>query len=228
MVDLIDGHKLQSMPPLLEKIRGRLSSRAKSVRVVVLGSHGVGKTALLIRCLTDQFFNNYVPGKEMAYKHQMVVGTKKINFDICDSNGKNNAMISYADAVLLVFSVTDKSSFENAKLLVEKVRNLNVNNIPILVVANKIDQCKKRTVTKDDIDSFSRSLDVLVLERSAAIPTEDIASLFTEMYKLIQASKKQRRDSDPTINDPTSKFNLMSIRRLSTSLDENDFIKLVM
>ena len=44
MVDFIDGHKLQSMPPLLEKIRGRLSSRAKSVRVVVLGSHGVGKT----------------------------------------------------------------------------------------------------------------------------------------------------------------------------------------
>lgn len=135
-------------------------------------------------------------------------------------------MISYADAVLLVFSVTDKSSFENARFLVEKVRSLNVNNIPILVVANKID--KKRNVSKEDIDLFSRDMDVQVLERSAAIPTEDISSVFSEMYKLIQASKKQRRDSDPSINDPMAKFNLTSIRRLSTSLDENDFIKLVL
>ena len=137
-------------------------------------------------------------------------------------------MISYADAVLLVFSVTDKSSFENARFLVEKVRSLNVNNIPVLVVANKIDQCKKRTVSKEDIELFSRKMNVLVLERSAAIPTEDISSVFSEMYKLIQANKKQRRDSDPSMNDPTAKFTLLSIRRLSTSLDENDFIKLVL
>jgi GTPase SAR1 and related small G proteins len=135
-------------------------------------------------------------------------------------------MISYADAVLVVFSVTDRESFNNAKFLVEKVRGLNVNNIPVLVVANKID--KKRTVTKLDIEAFSKNMDVTVLERSAAIPTEDVASLFAEMYRLVQASKKQRRDSDPTINDPSAKFNLTSIRRLSTSLDENDFIKLVL
>ena len=81
---------------------------------------------------------------------------------------QNNAMISYADAVLLVFSVTDKSSFENAKLLVDKVRSLNVNNIPILVVANKIDQCKKRTVSKDDIERWSvLNLPFLKLVRSS-------------------------------------------------------------
>jgi len=46
MVDYIDGeHKLHAMPPLLQKIRGRVFSRVcKSLRVVVLGSQGVGKT----------------------------------------------------------------------------------------------------------------------------------------------------------------------------------------
>lgn len=137
-------------------------------------------------------------------------------------------MISYADAVLLVFSVTDKTSFDNVKVLIDKVRQLNVNNIPIVVVANKIDQIKKREVSKIDIEKFSLCNDVTVLERSAAIPTHDVSSVFVELYKHVQISRKARRDSDTTINEPGANMNLKSIRRMSTSLDSNDFIKLVL
>lgn len=135
-------------------------------------------------------------------------------------------MISYADAVLLVFSVTDKTSFDNVKSLIEKVRQLNVNNVPIVVVANKIDQIKKREVGKLDIEKFSLCNSVPVLERSAAIPTPDVCSVFAELYKHVLINRKARRDSDPS--EPGANMNLKSIRRMSTSLDSHDFIKLVL
>ncbi|XP_057289582.1 ras-related and estrogen-regulated growth inhibitor-like [Hydractinia symbiolongicarpus] len=224
-----DSHEGKAMHPLLDKIYGKVFPRAeKSIRIVVLGSPGVGKTALIIRCLTNQFFNNYVPGKETAYRYTTSIGPKKINFEIMDSNGKNNALISYADAVVLVYSTTDRKSYEHVKNLIESVRKLNLNSIPIAVIANKIDQSKKRVVTKQDGESLSTIHKVKVFERSAAIPTEDMNSVFTEMYKLVQLTKKTRRDSDPALFDPASKMALKSIRRRSSSLDSNEFIKLVL
>ncbi|XP_047133760.1 ras-related protein Rap-2a isoform X1 [Hydra vulgaris] len=171
----------------------KLISRKKtsSFRVVLLGSPGVGKTALIVRCLSNQFFNNYVRGKEEAYRYKVTVGTKKIQLEIMDSNGKNDALISYADSVILVYSVTNKDSFENVKNLIQKVRALNLNDIPIAVIANKIDQCKQREVSAKDRLSLSAEYGVEVFERSAAIPTEDLKSILVEMCKQSQFEKRK-------------------------------------
>ena len=142
---------------------------------------------------------------------------------------QNKALISYADAVVLVYSITDRESFENVKTLIESVRSLNLNNIPIVVVGNKIDRNKKRQVSKIDGENLALDYDVKVFERSAAIPTTDVASVFIEVYKLTEISKKLRRDSDPSSMDPSNRMVLKALeRRMSRSLDSNDFIKLVL
>jgi len=221
---MVDQPDIGRMSPLIGRLRSKVFHREETIRMVMLGSTGVGKTALIIRCLTDQFFNHYVPGKEMAYRHSMTIGPKKLLIDIMDSNGKNNALISYADAVVLVYSVTDIESFNFVKILIEKVRTLNLNDIPIIVIANKID--KKRQVSKSDAEQLSRDYDVTVFERSAAIPTTDISSVFKEVYKMLQLKKKTRRDSDPL--NPADRMELKTIQRKSSSLDANDFIKLIL
>lgn len=49
MVDYVDSLHPNSMPPLLEKLRGKVFAREKeSLRIVVLGSPGVGKTGKFI------------------------------------------------------------------------------------------------------------------------------------------------------------------------------------
>ena len=141
---------------------------------------------------------------------------------------QNNASISYADAVILVYSITDRESFEYVKKLIEKVRDLNLNNIPIVVIANKIDQCTKRQVNKSDAEDLSRDYHVRVFERSAAIPTDEIGGVFVEIHRMIQVKKKQRRDSDPyNFSTALNRMDLKTIARKSSSLDADGFIKLI-
>ena len=52
--------------------------------------------ALIIRCLTNQFFNHYVPGKEEAYKYTVNIGASKIQLDIMDSKGKVSFIKSFS------------------------------------------------------------------------------------------------------------------------------------
>ena len=114
------------------------------------------------------------------------------------------------------------------KKLIEKVRDLNLNNIPIVVIANKIDQCTKRQVSKSDAEDLSSDYHVRVFERSAAIPTDEIGRVFVEIHRMIQVKKKQRRDSDPYIfSTALNRMDLKTIARKSSSLDADDFIKLV-
>lgn len=106
------------------------------------------------------------------------------------------------------------------------MRTLNLNDIPIIVIANKIDK-KDKQVSKSDADQLSRDYNVTVFERSAAIPTTDISSVFREVYKMLQLKKKTRRDSDP-LNPAINRMELKTIQRKSSSLDANDFIKLIL
>ncbi|XP_047134157.1 ras-related protein Rap-2a [Hydra vulgaris] len=216
------------MEESFEKLKNIVFRREKEpIRIVVLGSPGVGKTALIIRCLTNQFFNHYVPGKEEAYKYTVNVGANKAQLDIMDSKGKNTALISHADAVILVYSVIDKESFENIKTLIKNVRDLNLNNIPIIVVGNKNDLPKKRQVSKTDAGLLSASYNVKVFESSAAVPVHDVRNIFAEVCRLVFEEKKERRESDPT--DPLRRMTLNDItRKNSLSLDSTDFIKLVL
>ena len=219
--------------PILRKIKGLVfhNEKEKNLRIVVLGYHAVGKTALIIRCLTNQFYNNYVPEQEQAYQHILTVGQKKVKLDIIDTKGKNNALISHADAVLLVFSITDFKSFEHVKELISKVRNLNINEIPIIIIANKIDKGKQREVSKEKCERLSQEYNLKVFELSAAIPTTNIDAVFEEVYRQIHTKRKSHRRSSS--NSTMEIFERKNVplteikRRLSKSLDAGEFIKII-
>ena len=98
------------------------------------------------------------------------------------------------------------------------------------MVANQIDQPKKRVVPTEEGEKLAKAHRTMYFERSAAIPTESIGSIFADTYRAVLAERKSRRDSDSTIADPFDKMELKDIntRRMSRSLDSNEFIKLVL
>ena len=115
-------------------------------RVVVLGSSGTGKTAIISQFLYDTFVTEYKETVEEMYHGEFDVGGCELTLNIQDTGGSYvddfpamvGVSLSSADAVLLVYSVADSRSFEE----VSRLRDLalsKVTKIPIVVVGNMTD-----------------------------------------------------------------------------------------
>eukprot|EP01084_Bolivina_argentea_P172139 298200_1 len=63
-------------------------STLQKLKITVLGSGGVGKSALTIRFIADEFMNEYDPTIEDSYSKQVVIDDKPVLFDILDTAGQ--------------------------------------------------------------------------------------------------------------------------------------------
>jgi len=162
-----------------------------SIKTIVLGASDAGKTALVTRCLTDQFFQHYFTRSDVAYH----IEQNNIVMDIIDSSGKNEALISYADCIVMVYSCTDRSSFQHLEKLLVKVRHLNLRNAVIAVVGTKNDKNKYREVLTVEGESFASENQCIFFETSSYIPkysTKD--EIFLRLGK--EAKLRNRRLSE--------------------------------
>lgn len=119
----------------------------KTIRAVVLGKDGVGKSALTVRFLTKRFIGEYDSTLEATYRHHLLVDGQFVSLDIMDTAGKNSTekmqlCMSFAELFFVVFSTTDRTSFEEASLLVRYIiqgKHLGPTGPTIMIVGTKSD-----------------------------------------------------------------------------------------
>ena len=128
-------------------------------RVVVMGSSGTGKTAIISQFLYDTFIEEYKETVDEMYHGEFDVGGCELMLNIQDTGGSYvddfpamvGLSLSSADAVLLVYSVADAKSFAE----VSRLRDLatsKVTKMPIVVVGNKTDL--PREVTRGEAEAM--------------------------------------------------------------------------
>ena len=134
-------------------------ARKTEYRVVMMGSSGAGKTAIISQFLYDTFNEEHIETVDEMYHGKFDVDGCELSLNIQDTGGSYvddfpamvGISLSSADAVLLVFSVADAKSFEE----VSRLRDLatsKVPKMPIVVVGNKTDQT--REVSKGEAESM--------------------------------------------------------------------------
>lgn len=90
------------------------------VRCVIVGDGSVGKTCMLISYTQDKFPTEYVPTIFENYTCQVNIASKKITLNLMDTAGQEDygelRQLSYpqADVFIIVFSVIEPASLENA------------------------------------------------------------------------------------------------------------------
>lgn len=117
------------------------------IKCVLVGDISVGKTSLRKRLVSETFSDNYLATLGVDF------ATKKFNIDdqICelqiwDIAGQPNyhsvaeRFLRNSDGAILVYDVSNPSSFEHLKGRLSSIQELNVDEEPVfLVVGNKID-----------------------------------------------------------------------------------------
>ena len=160
----------------------------ETVKVVLLGEAGVGKT-----CIISQFISGvFDPDTISSLSAQFISKTiefkdinKTIKFDIWDTAGQEKfralAKIFYKDAkvICLVYDITSHKSFEALKeFWYEQQTKLNVDGDPIYaVVANKNDLYESQQVNEEEANEFAKTINA-IYQSTSAKSSSGIATLF--------------------------------------------------
>ncbi|XP_069923998.1 rho-related GTP-binding protein RhoD isoform X3 [Oryctolagus cuniculus] len=125
---------------------------ARSVKVVLVGDGGCGKTSLLLVFAAGAFPESYSPTVFERYTVNLQVKGKPVHLQIWDTAGQDDydrlRPLFYPDAsvLLLCFDVTSPSSFDNVfNRWYPEVTHF-CKQVPIIVVGCKTDLRKDRSL----------------------------------------------------------------------------------
>lgn len=186
----------------------RDGSGQEKYRLVVVGGGGVGKSALTIQFIQSYFVTDYDPTIEDSYTKQCVIDDRAARLDILDTAGQEEfgAMreqyMRTGEGFLLVFSVTDRGSFEEIyKFQRQILRVKDRDEFPMILIGNKADLDHQRQVTQEEGQQLARQLKVTYMEASAKIRM-NVDQAFHELVRVIRKFQEQECPPSP---EPTRK-----------------------
>ena len=170
----------------------------REFKVVVLGSGGVGKSALTLRYVTGEFVERYDPTVEDFYRKEIKMNNVPSVIEILDTAGAEqfasmrDLYIRNGEGFLVVYSVVNQQSFIDVQYLIDLVRKVKGRtNVPMLLVGNKIDLEQQRVVTLVEGERLANTSMIPFYETSAKTK-ENLEIIFTDVAKEIERSKKSR------------------------------------
>ncbi|MEJ2248119.1 MAG: GTP-binding protein [Candidatus Lokiarchaeota archaeon] len=167
IIDLEEGEEIQLKVPNFEyeaKRSERLKEQIYQLRLdhggiyrfkfIIIGDHEVGKTSIIRRFVENKFTKNYratIGLNIMSHKFEFY--DNQIQFSLWDIGAqkffKRLRKMYYmgAQAAFIVFDVTNNESFEHVEDWYNEVNQfLNLRNLPIIIVGNKVDLEEEREV----------------------------------------------------------------------------------
>ena len=142
------------------------------IKLIVLGEHNVGKSSILNRYKTKKFIkdNNSTIGVDF-FNYTIIKNNIEYILHIWDTSGQekfNSIITTYyrnIAMVLLVFDISDKSSFKKLDKWFNNIDIYSNTNTIIKLIGNKCD--KPKQITKDEINDLCESYKIDYIEVSA-------------------------------------------------------------
>ena len=143
-------------------------------KIVVLGPGGVGKSALTIRLITNNFMEEYDPTIEDSYRKSTSVDGRNVVLDILDTAGQEefSSMLDQwmreGDGFILVYAINSRITFEETMLLHQKIlRAREGEDVAIVLCGNKCDMAEAREVSAEEGQILATEWEVPFMETSA-------------------------------------------------------------
>jgi Ras-related protein Rab-1A len=106
-----------------------------------------------------------------------------------------------AHGIIVVYDVTDKTSFENVKNWMQEIDKFANDNVQILVVGNKADCEERRKVSKEQGEELAKMYNLHFMESSAKTGLK-VDEIFTTISKeILQSQQKSSKTSEQKPNN---------------------------
>jgi len=181
-------------------------SSSEEFKLVVLGGGTVGKSALVLRYVCDEFLEEHDATIEDTYRKEVSLGdnaNEVVILDILDTAGQEeyrqmmDGWVRNGDGFLLVYDISNKRSLEeigpfHKNVIRGKTATQKKVQVPIVLVGNKYDLTDKREVPFADGKKLADEFGCLFMETSAKNST-NVDEAFISLARLIRDSKKPKK-----------------------------------
>jgi small GTP-binding protein len=193
--------------PVLGSLQSNLKGMTamKTLKFIIIGSSGVGKTAILKRLIDDVFEpeSQSTIGVEFLAS-QVEVDGAPVRLQIWDTAGQEHfrsiakAYFRSAIGVILVFDLSDRKSFEDLNQWLTNIHQLCDPNAVVTLIGNKLDLKANRAVTAGEAEAFAH-LHQLTYFETSALGGDNIQEAFRRTTATI-VRKGATVGAAPTVN----------------------------
>eukprot|EP01032_Pedospumella_encystans_P027770 gene27770-31370_t len=173
-----------------------------SIKIIVMGVGGVGKSAITNRFVIGRWVEKYDPTIEESYQTTIDIEGKAMQVEILDTAGQDaytplrETFMHTGDGFLLVYSIVDDQTLEELREIREQILRVHPDRkVPMVVVGNKCDM-KKRVVSKQEGKTLADEFGAGFLEISAKENLKVKDAFQTLVQKILQMSPKAGAASD--------------------------------
>lgn len=158
-------------------------------KIILIGNTAVGKTSIFNKFITGDFLENLKPTINVEFRTKYVkidnnLFVKLVLWDTCGVEMFRAVTKQYykgAQAIILVFDLTDQKSFNDLKKIwLKDVKSYADKNIQIVIVGNKLDLIEQRKINESQTINFCRENGYKYIEASAKEGT-NILKIFEEL-----------------------------------------------
>eukprot|EP01084_Bolivina_argentea_P232331 391597_1 len=193
-------------------------------KVVLLGEGRVGKTSILLRYIKNTFTEKQQSTFQASFQEKILnIGNNSISLNIWDTAGQERfhalAPIYYRDsnAAILVFDITDRTSFQKVQHWIEELRKIVGKDIVLIIAANKTDLESKRQVDNHDAHAYAQSVGAQILPTSAK-SGKGVHDLFLELTKKL-LKKAAIKENGKTQRRPKTKIAVVDDTKAAKTKD---------
>jgi small GTP-binding protein len=181
------------------------AAKRMKAKVCLVGESAVGKTSLVRRFVLDSFSDSYIATmgakvmkRDIEISDEMY-GNLLVNLVVWDIMGNKSfrdlfkeAFFQGAQGLIAVCDVTRKNTLEELVNWIEAVSKV-AGEIPVQIIANKIDLKDEAEITEDDIQRFSGEIGSTYIVTSAKTG-ENVEDAFDVLAKKIVQKRVKNSD----------------------------------
>jgi len=164
-------------------------------KIVVLGSGGVGKSALTVQFVQNMFVEKYDPTIEDSYRKQVEFEGEQYMLEILDTAGTEqftamrDLYMKNGQGFVLVFSIIAQSTFNDLPDLREQIlRVKDQEQVPMVLVGNKCDLEDQRVISQAQGQDLARQFGGCAFLETSAKTRTNVNEIFWNLIKQMNAA----------------------------------------
>ena len=161
-----------------------------SIKVILLGETGVGKTCLINAYIGKRFMQNCLTTSSPESERKIIeINQKKYLIELWDTAGQekyrsmNNLFIKESKVVILVYDVTLERSFSELEYWVKTTKEILSNEAVYGVAGNQADLIDDITVSDEEGKKFAKDNGALFCTTSAKEDSKGFQMFLDQLIK---------------------------------------------